>query len=384
MEQRRITGKSHWYHETQSSTSPHDPLPLVPEAANCTDKFLLDLALSENKQMPFQAWLSPSRQLANQLFPQAITLSKLHSFSLYERMSTALTVAQVCGVQRLCNHYAARLAPLPGPDSSRESNHRLAQITQYARQLASSPAVINTRSRQQLNDVGLSEKDMLIINLIIGFVGFQARVIAAFQAYLSQPARWLPGQDTQQFADTSLFQQQHTRWRSAFPLVDESNASQQQLDTLASCADIPGLRHLAPVLAREPELLTLSRQIVNALALLFPASPLADFTALLVSRINGSVDCFNSMITLSELSEFRSVLRADEKEIKHWINGRLELRNGLQAIQLLTIAPDRFSTDQFELLCHQELSSANAIHVLACCGLYGWINRLKIGLGETY
>lgn len=42
MEQRRITGKSHWYHETQSSTSPHDPLPLVPEAANCTDKFLLD------------------------------------------------------------------------------------------------------------------------------------------------------------------------------------------------------------------------------------------------------------------------------------------------------------------------------------------------------
>src|SRR5699024_10362936 len=146
MEQRRITGKSHWYHETQSSTSPHDPLPLVPEAANCTDKFLLDLALSENKQMPFQAWLSPSRQLANQLFPQAITLSKLHSFSLYERMSTALTVAQVCGVQRLCNHYAARLAPLPGPDSSRESNHGLAQITPYARQLASPPAAIKTRS----------------------------------------------------------------------------------------------------------------------------------------------------------------------------------------------------------------------------------------------
>ena len=384
MEQRRITGKSHWYHETQSSTSPHDPLPLVPEAANCTDKFLLDLVLSENEQMPFQAWLSPSRQLANQLFPQAITLSKLHTFSLYERMSTALTVAQVCGVQRLCNHYAARLAPLPGPDSSRESNHRLAQITQYARQLASSPAVINARSRQQLNDVGLSERDMVIINLIIGFVGFQARVIAAFQAYLSQPARWLPGQDTQQFADTSLFQQQHTRWRSAFPLLDESNASQQQLDSLASCVDTPDLRHLAPVLAREPELLTLSRQIVTALALLFPVSPLADFTVLLVSRINGSVDCFNSRITLSELSEFGSVLRADEKEIKQWINGRPELRNGLQAIQLLTIAPDRFSTDQFELLCHQELSSANAIHVLACCGLYGWINRLKIGLGETY
>jgi uncharacterized protein YciW len=60
-----------------------------------------------------------------------------------------LTVAQACGVQRLCNHYAALLAPLPGPDSSRESNRRLAQITQYARQLASSPDVIDDKAQQQ-------------------------------------------------------------------------------------------------------------------------------------------------------------------------------------------------------------------------------------------
>lgn len=33
MEQRHITGKSHWYHETQSSTTEYDVLPLVPEAA---------------------------------------------------------------------------------------------------------------------------------------------------------------------------------------------------------------------------------------------------------------------------------------------------------------------------------------------------------------
>ncbi len=33
MEQRHITGKSHWYHETQSSTAEYDVLPLVPEAA---------------------------------------------------------------------------------------------------------------------------------------------------------------------------------------------------------------------------------------------------------------------------------------------------------------------------------------------------------------
>ena len=39
MEQRRIEGKSHWYHETQSSTYPHDVLPLVPEALMSTTVF---------------------------------------------------------------------------------------------------------------------------------------------------------------------------------------------------------------------------------------------------------------------------------------------------------------------------------------------------------
>lgn len=48
------------------------------------------------------------------LFPAHVNLNQMHTFSAYERMSTALTVAQVYGVQRLCNHYAARLTPLPG------------------------------------------------------------------------------------------------------------------------------------------------------------------------------------------------------------------------------------------------------------------------------
>lgn len=73
------------------------------------------------------------------LISRTVLNDRLHTFSAYERMSTALTAAQVFGVQRLCRYYAARLAPLPGPDASRESNQRLAQITQYARQLAGSP-----------------------------------------------------------------------------------------------------------------------------------------------------------------------------------------------------------------------------------------------------
>lgn len=83
------------------------------------------------------------------------------TLSPYDRLSTALTVAQVTGVQSLCSHYAARLAPLHSPDASRESNIRLAQITQYARQLASQPTLICRRALQQLGDVGLSPADIV-------------------------------------------------------------------------------------------------------------------------------------------------------------------------------------------------------------------------------
>lgn len=139
MEQCRKAGKSHWYHETQSTMSSQTPLSLMPEAAYVNDRFLLDLTVAETALTPFESWLKPARQLADVLFPRTVLNDRLHTFSAYERMSTALTAAQVFGVQRLCRYYAARLAPLPGPDASRESNQRLAQITQYARQLAGSP-----------------------------------------------------------------------------------------------------------------------------------------------------------------------------------------------------------------------------------------------------
>ena len=51
MEPRRVNGKNHWYHETQSTICPVDVLPLVPEAAHVEDRFLLDLTLPD-------AWLN--------------------------------------------------------------------------------------------------------------------------------------------------------------------------------------------------------------------------------------------------------------------------------------------------------------------------------------
>lgn len=383
MEQRRYSGKSHWYHETQSSTLPQDVLPLVPEAAHVNDRLLLDLALSEEDLLPYKSWLQPARQLADALFPAHVSLTRLHTFSAYERMSTALTVAQVSGVQRLCNHYAARLTPLPGPDSSRESNHRLAQITQYARQLAISPSVIDGRARQHLSDVGLSIWDVVLINQIVGFVGFQARVIAIFQASLGQAVRWLPGLDMQSYAGATPFQQPEASWHTALAPVETPYANAEQSACLLRVESNAKLRSLAPVLVHQPTILSLLARLMESGLSAQTASH--EFANLLTSRINGSVSCFNEQaLSLPEQTALVIPLRQHEREIERWERQQPSQRPLFQAINLLTRAPDRFSAAQFTPLQQQLGSVSQTINLLGWSGLCGWLNRLKIALGETY
>ncbi|ECC9293396.1 CMD domain-containing protein [Salmonella enterica subsp. salamae] len=377
MEQCRKAGKSHWYHETQSTMSSQTTLSLMPEAAYVNDRFLLDLAVSETALAPFESWLKPARQLADILFPRTVFNDRLHTFSAYERMSTALTAAQVFGVQRLCRHYAARLAPLPGPDASRESNQRLAQITQYALQLAGSPSVINTRAREQLAEVGLTARDTVLINQIIGFVGFQARVAAIFQAFCRLPVRELPGQEMQRFARAARFQNPQATWRPADSLVEYPPAHTKVRRQYSSSQ----CQMMAPVLMRDPSSFALLERILTST--LHTASPpsLLPFISLLTSRINGSAACFNEQA--AQPGEWRRAvitLRLEDDDIARW-----ELEPALtQAIQWLTRAPDRFSAAHFFPLLNRVGSSEQAINMLGWCGVCGWLNRLKIALGETY
>lgn len=331
MEQRRFSGKGHWYHETQTNHCPDDVLPLVPEAAHVDDRFLLDLTLPAEIVTPCESWLKPARALCHVLFPLHIAVNRLHTLSAYDRLSTALTVAQACGVQRLCNHYAALLAPLPGPDSSRESNQRLAQITQYARQLASSPDIIDDKAQQQLDEVGLTTYDVIVINQIIGFVGFQARVVAAFQALLGYPVRWLPGHHIPPHARVTDINM--SEWEPLFPGVELRYATAQQLELLARWQTEPALRELTAVLCQEPEIL------------------------------NGTGEILKSGIQEA--------------------NSRYSTHHAVAAAtELLTVSPDRFSAAQFTPLLDEGIPPVEAINLLTWCAFCGWLNRLKIALNK--
>ncbi|MGP3591784.1 hypothetical protein [Vagococcus sp. WN89Y] len=382
MEQRRFSGKSHWYHETQSSASRSPALPLVPEAATVNNPFLLDLSLPDELLCDIDDIVTPARKFYALLFPQRVTLNRLHTFSAYDRLSTALTAAQVFGVQRLCNHYAARLAPLPGPDSSRESNHRLAQITQYARQLAASPSVIDARARQQLEDVGLTLFDLIVINQIIGFIAFQARVMASLQALLALPVRIVPGLDTQQEADAARFTSQATPWQPGFDGVDIRSASTPQLASLAHWQILPELRLLAPQLAHEHLLLNTLGEIVMQLTNVGAESLHTRLVALYTARINGSYHCFaeQQLRWRGDMALLHAV-RGGGRELIRLAQAK---ENAVvQAVHLLTCAPDRFSALQFTQLTETGFNVPQALRLLFDCALHGWLNRLKIGLGQS-
>ncbi|STS81999.1 oxidoreductase [Klebsiella pneumoniae] len=69
MEPRRVNGKNHWYHETQSTICPVDVLPLVPEAAHVEDRFLLDLTLPPPGYVPTLTGYTPHASWPNCCFP---------------------------------------------------------------------------------------------------------------------------------------------------------------------------------------------------------------------------------------------------------------------------------------------------------------------------
>ena len=384
MEQRRFSGKSHWYHETQSSARQNLPLSLMPEAARVDDHFLLDLSLPDDMTEACSRWLTPARKLYGLLFPQRVAVNRLRTLSIYDRLSTALTVAQVYGVQRLCNHYAARLAPLPGPDSSRESNRRLAQITQYARQLAASPDVINARARQQLEDVGLTEYDTILMVQIIGYVGFQARAIAGFQALSGQPVRLIPGMEMQQEASSALFDEPHSEWTAGIVGVDMRIASARQLESLAAWQPLPAFRLLAPVLAHESPSLDELGEIYSGAQSVLIDEDVTTLIALYTARINGSVHCFNeSWQQWSGSDELAEAVRQGDRVLKRL--GQTKARESVITgnVQTLTCAPARFSSTHFSSLLALGFAAPSAIGIVVWCGLCGWLNRLKIALGDV-
>lgn len=369
MEQRRYPGHNHWFYESQTSPRTSQAAPLVPEAAHIDDRFLLgcyaDNAVVQSLLRTNQPALLAARDLAQLLFPDRVVTSLTHTLTLYDRLSTALTVAQVAGVQRLCNHYSARLNPLPGPDSSRESNNRLTQITQYARQLAMQPELINASAITALDTVGLTEPDIVTLNQVIGFVSYQARVVAGLQALQAQPVRWLPGNIAPPDAEATGFDQP-ARWQPVLKPLELRYASAEQFAAVTRCQLLSGMQEAVWLLAHDPSALYGWAQLRQHLS---QDNTLAEAT---VARILGSRWAFRLLGGNKFLIEGvdDAALKGEEQQI-------------IALAAQLTRSPERFSAAHLQPLMEAGWEAEALFALIQRVAIGNWNSRLFYAMGEA-
>lgn len=241
--------------------------------------------------------------------------------------------------------------------------------------------MINALSRSQLDEVGLTSRDIILINQIIGFVGFQARAIAVLQAALGFPVRWIPGMPQQEEAPAELFTAPPGEWQSDLEDPDLQYADDERQHRIASWQSLPGLGELAPLLACDPPLIAPLETLIRQLS---TDDAFVPQVALLTARTNGSATCFDAWLNRWQGEEdFASHLRQGEHALHRWLARHPQSRVLVIAVQLLTRSPDRFSAAQLTPLAEYGLSTAQAIDLLTWSGLCGWMNRLKIALGNV-
>lgn len=375
MAQQDFQPHNKWYQDTHSGHFLADAKPLVPEAAHVKNRFLLDLTLPDDIPTSDNTWLACARACGELLIPDQVAVSRFCTLSSYERLSTALTAAQACGVQRLCNHYAARLAPQPSPAPSRESNQRQAQLAEYARVLAGQPATLTRQSREGLINVGLTTTDIVLLHHIVGFIVFQAQVVAGLQGLSDQPARWIPGGEAPPQAPATLFTHDAPRqW--LIPAAEESLLNAEEIAQLAHGRNHWLLAPLAAVLIADAAsfsgLLTLSKQILSAT---HPTD--ARRIMLLTARISGNVLRAELHLTATPDLAIKQALanNADAADFLDTLFTTDTARLTAQQVSQLTLSPALFragNTPQAEVFSLSALS-----------GLCGWVNRLEIGLSQA-
>ncbi|NXZ87504.1 peroxidase-related enzyme [Serratia fonticola] len=376
-----------WYHETQRSSG--DSWPLEPAAASLRERFLLGLGTFTDEELNTALShridvFTASSACYPVLFPDRVSVSRDVTLSPYDRLSTALTVAQVTGVQSLCSHYAARLAPLDSPDATRESNVRLAQITQYARQLASQPTLICSKALQQLGEVGLSAQDIVTFSQIIGFVSYQARVVAGIAALAGRPAVVLPGFPQIEDADPARFSCAARSWQTRLPEIVVEQARARQLDILDQSHPDARSESYYLLLAHDAPALHERNAVFNSITHYADGlSPrLKALVALVTSRINGSHYCVAVLANTLADRELALALVAG-------IDNALEVADDpltaavISVTADLTRAPEKFTAQSVQPLFNNGLDRSQALDVISTSALYAWENRLRYSLGDT-
>ncbi|WP_313396377.1 alkylhydroperoxidase domain protein [Pantoea septica] len=315
-------------------------------------------------------------------------------FPLAERLALAAQVAEWHGAERLRAHYAGHPTYQPLNDAAR---HLLAR--DFAQRLTFEPVAAAPEHIQALRDAGWSERGVVTLAQLVGFISFQSRLLAGLRLLQgeesSRPAhavvagRWHTAAQTAsgQTALTAFTQAElgWEPWLTAKPLA-EFNAEEQAILARFGHSDSDYFRLLArnqPVLEQR----TLTDKGIFYTSGGLPRAE-RELAATVASKINGCIYCASVHARkASQLSKNNDAVQrllnvAPGAVLSHGQSPRWAAEIDFAAS--LSVTPAAASLSQLQALRDQGLDMLAQLDLIQSTAFFAWANRLMLTLGEPF
>lgn len=349
--------------------------------------------------------------LATQACEDLLLGSELPStLSQAERLVLAAEQARVSGITALQQLYQQRAQALALPPALRRvldehgcttGDARLDAMRHFVRSLSLEPAQSDRQALLNIPAAGVSVDDTVLLAQLIGFVSYQARVIAGLQAMVAagsqgevpvgdaaaapafvHPANLpAPGEPLRRNGYTS----ETLDWKSWLPVLDPATATPDQQHTLNVSHPKARTMDFYLLLCRQPQVLLERSQAFNAI--MYAPGGLSraerEVAATAVSRVNGCVYCASVHAQRFEQLAKRNDVMAQIFDDPHTAGTQARERAIIQAAITLTRDPAGLGAAHIQALRAAGLNDLEVLDMLHAAALFGWANRLMLNLGEA-
>jgi alkylhydroperoxidase domain protein/CMD domain protein len=304
-----------------------------------------------------------------------------------ERAAIALRVAAWHDEARLVDHYRHLLTASGGEEATIgdvPDDGRLAALVRHADLLATHPVDARPEHLEALTDAGLSVRDIVTTSQLIGYVSFQARVLAGLLLLASaQPRRSaaLDGPGMRSAVARARFTQDELGWAPwVEPLSTEEATPEQE-------AALPGPRARSPyfrLLARDAPVLVERTATDEGIFRTEGGLPRGEreLGAAVASRVNGCVYC------ASVHSRFASTYSRRREDVQRLLDEGVEgaqdarWRALIDFSAALTQTPPRLDEADLARLRELSLTDLEVLDLVQATAFFAWANRLMLTLGE--
>ncbi len=326
-----------------------------------------------------------------------------------ERLVFAAEQARVSGIAALEAEYRARAIALGDAVSpalrriletagSTTGNARLDAMLHFVRTLALNPAHSDQATLLAIPAAGLSVDGTVLLAQLIGFVAYQARLLAGAQAMVAlggvaqhraatteaapfvHPANLpAPGEPLRRNGFTS----ETLDWKAWLPVLDPATATPAQQKVLEVSHPKAKTMDFYLLLGRQPEVLLERSQAFNAI--MYAPGGLSraerEVAATAVSRSNRCVYCASVHAQRFEQLAKRNDVMAQLFDDPDTAGTNARERAIIQASLVLTRTPAQLGAGHIQALRDAGLSDLEVLDMLHSAALFGWANRLMLNLG---